>query len=216
MHLANTIDAHVHIHLDNDAAAAAAAGPGGEGGGGSSDARRGDAGGFGAARPGYWHSNISSSNGTTTTVTTINQRIPTRSMAGRFEAKLREKIFRVGKHNHSTDECGRKLVNAKVTKVERIENSMLWNNYCRARDALREKFQMFHFKPPKLAGKSHVELPPDDVIDGELNEFWLFHGTAASTVDVLATAGFDARVASLKGLFGYGARFLGPAVCVRG
>ena len=39
----------------------------------------------------------------------------------------------------------------------------------------------------------------------------MFHGTKPDNADVLATAGFDARVASLRGLFGAGSYFADTA-----
>ena len=159
-----------------------------------------------AVRPLYWRANNAQ------TTRAMSQRHESKFMVPHLEQKLRGRLFRVGSRDHAQEECGRALVKATVTRVERVENSMLWSSYCTAKAALRERMQIFDFKIKELAKIApNVELPADDVIDSTLNEFWLFHGTKPESAEVLATAGFDARVASLKGLFGAGSYFADTA-----
>ena len=55
-----------------------------------------------------------------------------------------------------------------------------------------------------LAANKHI-------IDSDLNEFFLWHGTDPGTVDILAAQDFDERVATLGGLYGGGSYFADAA-----
>lgn len=98
-----------------------------------------------------------------------------------------------------------------VTKVDRVENSILWKDYHRRKQA----FQEFNSSVTKGSLRGHkrikVQPPPhgkeDMVIDVDTNEFWLFHGTSYETSKIIAKTGFDERVARMQGLYGAGTYF---------
>ena len=93
-----------------------------------------------------------------------------------------------------------------VHHVERVENWTLWQKYTTS------KLTMQH-QPggpfPRLDSKANVSrlVHGARVIDPGVNEYWLWHGTDASTADILAQTGFDIRVASRSGLYGAGSYF---------
>lgn len=98
-----------------------------------------------------------------------------------------------------------------VTKVLRVENTVLWKDYHRRKQA----FQEFNDSVSKgsLRGQKRIKVQPpphgheDMVIDVDTNEFWLFHGTSWATSKIIAKAGFDERVGKMTGLYGSGVYF---------
>ena len=117
-----------------------------------------------AVRPLYWHANSAQE------TRAMSQRHQSKFMIPRLQQKLRERLYRVANRDHGKEDCGRQLSKAKVTRVERVENSMLWSSYCTAKDSLKERMQIFNFKLQELAKTApNVELPADDVIDSSLN-----------------------------------------------
>ena len=72
---------------------------------------------------------------------------------------------------------------------------------------------MQKYAPEQLSGRPEVVkfIDAGRVIDSEINEFWLWHGTAPDTAGILATSGFDERVCSLDGLYGAGSYFADAA-----
>jgi hypothetical protein len=99
---------------------------------------------------------------------------------------------------------GADLRNFRVTRLERVENVTLWLNYQRQKTALRERM-LYHGHAPVQLHTDH--LVGERVVDAEINEFGLWHGTKPEVADILATAGFDERVADLRGLYGAGSYF---------
>ena len=102
----------------------------------------------------------------------------------------------------------------RVTRVERVENMTLWKNYQRGRQALRERLSQHACAAQQLKDVPAVArlVNGERVLDAGTNEFWLWHGTKPPTADILATSGFDERVASLGGLYGAGSYFA-DALC---
>ena len=102
----------------------------------------------------------------------------------------------------------------RVTRVERVENMTLWKNYQRERQALRERLSQHRARLQKLKDVPAVArlVNGERVLDAGTNEFWLWHGTKPPLADILATSGFDERVASLGGLYGAGSYFA-DAMC---
>jgi serine/threonine protein kinase len=92
-----------------------------------------------------------------------------------------------------------------VLKVVRIENMLLWKNYCRKKAFMKElrRSQASWAAQPPSAGVSAEHT----CLDREVNEFYLFHGTSHAVADIVAAAGFDERVANMGGLYGAGVYF---------
>jgi hypothetical protein len=121
---------------------------------------------------------------------------------------------------------GRDLRNLRVTRVERVENMTLWLNYQRQKASLRERMQLHGHVPERLStvlagqpkecafwtGRFQPPLNGERVLDAEINEFGLWHGTKPATADILAASGFDERVAELTGLYGAG-NYFADAMC---
>lgn len=120
---------------------------------------------------------------------------------------VKDKMQRLlrGNNLHSSA-CGHSthsMAHATVTKVERIENTVLWKNY--------------HHKKSTMAELARGSRDPDEVkpsgllasevIHRPLNEVRLFHGTAQATAQLIAKHGFDERLASMGGLYGAGCYF---------
>ena len=91
-------------------------------------------------------------------------------------------------------------------------------NYQRGRQALRERLSQHACAPQQLKGVPTVAHLRATVgtsfngLDAGANEFWLWHGTKPPTADILATSGFDERVAALRGLYGAG-NYFADAFC---
>ena len=118
--------------------------------------------------------------------------------------------------HHSCRE-GPDLRNLRVTRVERIENMTLWLNYQRQKTGLRERLRRCNHAPEQLgallaARYANPYITGERIIDAEINEFGLWHGTRPQTADILATSGFDNRVARDSGLYGAGSYFA-DAMC---
>eukprot|EP01047_Picozoa_sp_COSAG01_P035313 COSAG01_NODE_2702_length_7228_cov_4.014869_3_plen_259_part_00 len=121
---------------------------------------------------------------------------------------------------------GHDMHNLRVTRVERVENMTLWLNYQRQKASLRERMQRYGHAPEQLStvlarqpkecalwtGRFEPPLTGQRILDRDINEFGLWHGTKPATADILAESGFDERVASLRGLYGAGSYFA-DAMC---
>ena len=129
----------------------------------------------------------------------------TRYMEARLQAKMQDYIFNFEGRNHANEACGASLKNIVVTRVQRVENLTLWKNYQRTKEALKEKMDRHAHRPKQLCKAPSMHLTPEDIIDSDINEFWLFHGTNATAANTIAHAGFDERVANMNGMYGAGA-----------
>jgi hypothetical protein len=105
---------------------------------------------------------------------------------------------------------GHSLQNFHVTRLERVENLTLWLNYQRQKTALRERMRHHDHSPEQL--RTNLLVVGERVLDAEINEFGLWHGTKPEIADILGTSGFDERVASMGGLYGAGSYFA-DAMC---
>jgi hypothetical protein len=94
----------------------------------------------------------------------------------------------------------------------------LWGAYQRFRTSLQARIRRNpgcieplapHVSKPR---KQNHYLAGDRIIDAELNEFWLWHGTDHNAADILVESGFDERQANLHGLYGAGSYFA-DAMC---
>jgi len=123
-------------------------------------------------------------------------------------------------HTHgSAGKCGparmgADMRNFRVTWVERIENMTLWMNYQRQRAGLREWMRQHNHAPEQLVNTCLAinYVTGERVLDAEINEFGLWHGTKPEIADILAISGFDERVASVHELYGPGSYFA-DAMC---
>ena len=90
------------------------------------------------------------------------------------------------------------LCQARVIKVERIENDSLWRRYASRRDACRPRRRQWAANPER-SRPIRCELRDD--------ERMLFHGTTAESIDDIASGGMDIRRASQSDRYGVGAYF---------
>ena len=133
----------------------------------------------------------------------------TRYMRNRFEALMRDSILQ----GHEDGCAGRHdMSNLRVMRVERVENTVLWQEYHQHKITLRERLK----HSGRVVGDVGAVCPLLDeangrVLDVSLNEFRLWHGTTPQTAGILADAGFDERVASSAGLYGAGLYFADAA-----
>eukprot|EP01006_Ploeotia_vitrea_P042368 TRINITY_DN66622_c6_g5_i1.p1 TRINITY_DN66622_c6_g5~~TRINITY_DN66622_c6_g5_i1.p1 ORF type:complete len:628 (-),score=74.66 TRINITY_DN66622_c6_g5_i1:551-2308(-) len=95
----------------------------------------------------------------------------------------------------------------ELTKLVRIQNKKLWRQYCNCKTEMLEDNDGGVQSCPStklLTGKRKIITP---MIDADINEFELFHGTKEKCIELITTAGFDDRVSSVTGMFGGGLYF---------
>jgi len=98
--------------------------------------------------------------------------------------------------------------NVQVVSVERIENESLWQMYQAKKESLRKFLSAQGSSMRKLSGVTQWQPELTNAgMSPETNEFFLFHGTSLSQAEIISQQGFDARVASLTGLYGAGSYF---------
>ena len=90
------------------------------------------------------------------------------------------------------------LREARVVKVERIENDALWRRYESRREAVR---------PRRRAWAAGVERSRPIRCELRGDERMLFHGTSADSIEEVAEAGLDLSQAARGGRYGVGAYF---------
>lgn len=102
-----------------------------------------------------------------------------------------------------------------MVRVWRVENPFLWRQYKNKATEMASRHKMKGLRSPALKPKvrecsSATALPEcirSTVLDGSLNEVFLFHGTKPWHVQTVAETGFDERVCSLDGMLGAGLYF---------
>ena len=140
--------------------------------------------------------------------------------------KIRQAIENGMHHTAHTNCVGRdgssKVSTCKVTKIERIENLGLWKQYWHRKYELTDAHHADNIKvlpldPPvtpiersRGGGTVHV-LDEDGLLNSNLNECFLYHGTKREIADIIVAHGFDERLAQLKGLYGAGNYFANQA-----
>mmetsp|Transcript_29070 Transcript_29070/g.69631 ORF Transcript_29070/g.69631 Transcript_29070/m.69631 type:complete len:1030 (+) Transcript_29070:720-3809(+) len=132
-------------------------------------------------------------------------RIPNPSMKAALQDWIHRAVFRT--HGHP---CGDPMLRASVSKVERVENGALWHLYQTKKEVLRwelKEWKQQGLAVPSLQGKTKQPSLPSVQLAGELNEFFLFHGTSPEAASIITQHGFDERVAALTGLYGAGSYF---------
>ena len=93
----------------------------------------------------------------------------------------------------------------RVTRVQRVENAMLWKKYHLEREAVVANMPR---PPPQptTVDTYHSDLWKELQIREDANEALLWHGTKASLSDLITKQGLDERTAS-NGFFGHGIYF---------
>lgn len=104
-----------------------------------------------------------------------------------------------------------------VTKVERFQNARLWRNYCTGRNDILDRMNQARADQKEMP-KKLVDVPgmkgkieAARILDEDMNEFYLFHGTTKNTVEIILENGFDERVAKDASLYGAGTYFADQA-----
>lgn len=130
-----------------------------------------------------------------------------------------KRVFDLLKHTCIHSHCAGRdgtfvLDEIHKVRVWRIENPMLWKQYCakslelESRHSLnRAKGKSFDCEPVQPPVPVFWQPSPNSTLNKELNEVMLWHGTKKETADVIVRDGFDERVCSLSGLFGAGLYF---------
>ncbi|UJR24402.1 hypothetical protein I4U23_005779 [Adineta vaga] len=90
-----------------------------------------------------------------------------------------------------------------ITKIQRIQNTTLWHEYCYKKQSIIVKNRQ---RLSDCESSKYLELNPilTPLLDKQSNEYWLFHGCSHYTITQLVLAGYDSRVSNLKGMFGGG------------
>lgn len=136
--------------------------------------------------PGYWnHKDLGK---------THFELVQSRFMVSRLQA-----LMRTTPMHPSGCAGGQSLSNVTVTRVHRIENTVLWKNYTHRKAVMLELSK--GSRPAAVTATGH------ETIEADANELFLFHGTAPDTARVIAKNGFDERVGALTGLYGGGCYF---------
>ena len=120
--------------------------------------------------------------------------VETRYMKRRLQALLRDSPMHPG---GCQGKAG--LAGATVTRVLRIENTVLWKNFNFRKGSM---LQLSRSSRPQ-----RVVVPCHETVDADANELFLFHGTDPDTAALIAEHGFDERVAEIGGLYGGGCYF---------
>ena len=132
--------------------------------------------------------------------------------------KLVNETFDVSKKGQGKDAVGlEKLRYNKmwVTKIQRIENPLLWKEYANERQKMFLKLtktkkghwnsigQLRNSTGP-LKTEKYLSKSMSSDLHSEINEWFLFHGTKADTVKTICNTGLDARLGSQNAMFGRG------------
>lgn len=97
------------------------------------------------------------------------------------------------------------LSSATVTKVERAENTPLWEAYCCKRAEMAQLAGMPRGAAPMIQIPQRSDLYT--ALDSSINEARLSHGAKPGAAKLISRRGFDERLANLDGLYGAGAYF---------
>merc|ERR1712178_616335 len=87
----------------------------------------------------------------------------------------------------------------KRVQVWRVENPVLWKQYCNKAQEMRERSQMFSSAcPPLTPAIADLDMILPECLQQQqfnesLNEVLLFHGTKSGNVEQIAEEGFDER-----------------------
>ena len=94
-----------------------------------------------------------------------------------------------------------------VTKVQRVENDLLWKKYSIQRDLMSSRSNKSQEINPKIETNNEEWGMDLNHLESRVNESYLFHGTSKYVSEIIRFQGFDERVANLQGYFGGGVYF---------
>jgi hypothetical protein len=142
---------------------------------------------------------------------------PPATVVAALQLQLRNRVFCSRLHNHKRDSCSRardqfkspQLTTALVTRVQQVQNRMLWSRYCLKKGELEKRAGGAAITTDLNSRPSVQAAFGSDVCrDPRVNEFNLFHGTKPDIAAILASGGFDPSVSKLNsGLYGAGVYF---------
>lgn len=106
-------------------------------------------------------------------------------------------------YHHEGDGCSKLyLEKAKIVRVERNENHILFKAY------QQEKERMMARDRTNTPG---MEISQDFLIDGEVSEAYMMHGTVSSTINHILDNGLDEKESNLGAWYGSGVYFTGQS-----
>merc|ERR1712080_617463 len=85
----------------------------------------------------------------------------------------------------------------QIMSVLRIENMLLWKQFWHKHEQIRElhKVSRIHRHPLDPQAPAALRALNEGLLDEQLNEFYLWHGTDPSVAkDIIAQHGFDERI----------------------
>jgi hypothetical protein len=149
--------------------------------------------------PWYWQMTVFGSFSTIA----MREVIMEQTMKGRIQDVITKSCITSTLGQGRDQRVTQKYSKLEVLKVVRIENPVLWKRYCLTKDEI--KIQGTVGKKIKVA--SWDKWMQKSVLDSDVNELYLFHGTKPEYIKLIKSQGFDERVCQLDGLFGAGIYF---------
>jgi len=124
-------------------------------------------------------------------------------MICRLQSLIRESVrIECGVGCNGRDGDGGGVKSATVTRVLRIENGPLWENYWARKQKMIKDVNKSKRVPAKTMEQKFIfpNVQPNEGI----NELFLFHGTSKDSAFSIAKGGFDPSMANLAGMYGAG------------
>lgn len=94
----------------------------------------------------------------------------------------------------------RRMPDRTVLRVDRIEDSVLWQKYAQKRAELRRRAISIEDVKPETS--ENIDYSANTTLDHSVNEVWLLHGTSEDAAKAIAKSNF---ICSSGGCFGSGA-----------
>ena len=95
------------------------------------------------------------------------------------------------------------LNNGKIVKIKLIIHPKLWDTYAQKRKQIRAELKRRKISEPTKPVRWISSSPP--LLDEEIGESWLFHGTSFNVMKLITATGFNPNFATSKKYVGYGA-----------
>ena len=114
---------------------------------------------------------------------------------------LQEALVSAFPADHRGDCCYARSLT--ITGLEQIHNIRLWKNYEFRKEQVKKELEGSRIPEvsSSFTGCKWAKLDPT------VNEIWVLHGTTPDKVDLIASFGFDERLARERGLYGQGVYF---------
>eukprot|EP00397_Hematodinium_sp_SG-2012_P009161 GEMP01009236.1.p1 GENE.GEMP01009236.1~~GEMP01009236.1.p1 ORF type:complete len:992 (+),score=200.63 GEMP01009236.1:28-3003(+) len=126
----------------------------------------------------------------------------------KFQALMDKTFVAIRTRDRALSGCSEMPVGLLVDHILRVENSVLWNRYKKARGNMAI-IKPEHATPSRILDRwKEIDLP-DAEMWYDTNETYLFHGTSNESCDALAVDGFDIAHAGTVGGSLYGKGFYG-------